>query len=128
MNKRFHILLVMIWGLSFTSCSKEKKVSIETHFWVPNSFSPNGDSIDEQFVILPSYGTDVPEFHISIYDQNLHLVFESNDINNSWDGKLQHEDAPEGYYEYQILYTASTDSVNYEDYITSSKINLMRSY
>lgn len=117
----FGVLLMTI-----TSCYHSTKVSVETHFWAPNSFSPNKDGINDLFFIIPVYGVDIKGIHISIYDQNLQKVFEADDIQKMWDGKFQNIDAPSGNYEYQVLYNASTDSVNYDFYITASSVNLFR--
>ena len=122
----------ILFAVSISSCNKEKKVPIYEHFWAPDSFSPNGDAYNDNFRITSRYGIIVPEYHISIYDQNLHLVYQGDDLNDVWNGKLNGMDTPEGYYDYQIVYKASQllDSTSidtiYSDYITTSKINLMR--
>lgn len=126
MNRLKYIFTIAVVVFLVSSCTKQTRVPIETHFWVPNSFSPGDTNYNDFFYVIPVYGVDIQEYHISIYDQNLQMVYESNDIEDAWDGKLNGNDMPEGYYEYQILYNASIDSVNYDDYITSSKINLFR--
>jgi gliding motility-associated-like protein len=112
--------------LVITGCSEQKNVPIYEHFYAPDSFSPNGDGMNDVFfVIKPSY-VQISKFHLSIYTGSLQLVFETDDMGDGWNGNIQQEPAPTGFYDYQIIYTASTDSVNYEDYVTSSKINLFR--
>lgn len=50
---------------------------------IPNVITPNGDRINDQFVIQ---STDIETFTIVINDQFGNKVFESNDQNFAWDG------------------------------------------
>jgi gliding motility-associated-like protein len=132
MNKYLNYLGIITALLLFASCSNEEKVPIETHFYAPNSFSPNGDGLNEIFYIIPIFGILVDDFHLSIYDQSLNQVHQSDDLYEGWDGKINGTDAPNGYYEYQVIYKASqlldSNSVDtiYSSYVTSSKVNLFR--
>jgi gliding motility-associated-like protein len=51
---------------------------------VPNTFSPNGDGLNDKFVILID---NEQLYSLMILDKNGKLVFESNDKNNVWDGR-----------------------------------------
>lgn len=62
--------------------------------FVPTGFSPNGDNNNDLFKV---YGP-VNDFHIVIYNRWGEKVFESNDINEFWDGKYQGEWVPSGVY------------------------------
>ncbi|MFT5725260.1 MAG: gliding motility-associated-like protein, partial [Bacteroidia bacterium] len=55
-------------------------------YYVPNAFSPNLDGINETFSAHVGL-TQVDTFHISIYSLWGEKVYESNDINDKWDGK-----------------------------------------
>lgn len=127
MNRLKTYIGIIVLATIFAGCSQEKRVPIYEHFWAPDSFSPNDDGMNEEFrVITPPY-VQLTNFHMSIYNEQLRLMFETNDIFKSWNGNYEvGMQAPAGFYEYQIIYTASTDSINYEAYVTSSKINLIR--
>ena len=60
-----------------------------------NVFTPNGDSFNNVFKIDCD---KIVEFHIVIFNRWGNVVFESNDINNSWDGSNSGKDVPEGTY------------------------------
>ena len=65
----------------------------------PNAFTPDGDNINDTFG--PVYSS-VEEFHLVIFDRWGHLVFESDDINTPWDGKVNGgTDATTGVYVYK---------------------------
>ncbi len=56
-------------------------------FFIPNSFSPDGDNINDIFI---PKGTNVDEdrYMMRIYDRWGKLVFETKDINEGWDGSI----------------------------------------
>jgi len=79
-------------------------IVIESEFiiFMPNSFTPNGDGLNEffpraAFDQIPGLGLD-KKFEMYIYDRWGDLIFESHDINQPWDGtankgkKLAQED------------------------------------
>lgn len=67
--------------------------------YVPNAFTPNGDSINDIFWIG---ATNIKEFHIIIFDRWGLKLFESADILVSWDGKVNSKEVPDGCYFYLI--------------------------
>ncbi|MBK5286801.1 MAG: gliding motility-associated C-terminal domain-containing protein, partial [Bacteroidia bacterium] len=73
-------------------------VAPEFSFYIPNVFTPNGDNINEFFAPL---GQSIQDYLLTIYDRWGAVVFKSNDIRFSWDGKLSSgKDANEGIYNY----------------------------
>lgn len=52
-------------------------------FYIPNSFTPNGDGRNELFM---GYGTYIKDFHLLIFDRWGNKIFESKDINAGWNG------------------------------------------
>lgn len=67
---------------------------------IPNVFSPNEDGLNDFFEI---FGTGLREFHLALYNRWGQMVFKSDDILKSWNGKLTAEDAPAGAYYYDII-------------------------
>ena len=74
-------------------------VGCEMQFFAPNSFTPNGDGENEFFVIK---GNNIIDYEINIYNRWGELLFNSKDINISWDGKYNNQVVPEGSYFYTI--------------------------
>jgi gliding motility-associated-like protein len=69
--------------------------------YFPNSFSPNDDGINDFYVPV---GVDVESFHLKIYNRWGQLVFESNNINDVWNGTLNNKPAPNDTYIYVAEY------------------------
>lgn len=70
-------------------------------FYVPNSFTPNNDGVNDVF--LPRV-TDVLKYHLMIYNRNGQCIFQSIDPEESWDGTYNGEKCPAGTYTWMIEY------------------------
>lgn len=71
----------------------------ECPMYMPNSFTPNGDGINDVF--RPS--SCVPKQYVMrIYNRWGEQLFETSDINTGWDGRFEGEAVPEGAYMYVI--------------------------
>mgnify|MGYP001794811357 CR=1 FL=1 len=66
----------------------------------PNVFSPNGDGINDSWVIsgLDSY----PESIVKVYSRGGQLVFQSKANEKNWDGNFNNRRLPVGTYYYLI--------------------------
>ncbi len=61
-------------------------VQTDYEFYVPNAFSPNNDGTNETF---RPYGKNVKSIELRIYNRWGEKVYETNDINEGWDGKFK---------------------------------------
>ncbi|MGY0041496.1 gliding motility-associated C-terminal domain-containing protein [Pedobacter sp. NJ-S-72] len=66
---------------------------------IPNSFSPNGDNINDEFKV---YISNLRNFSISIFNRYGAKIFTSNTISNSWNGTYNGAIVPPGAYFYYI--------------------------
>lgn len=64
--------------------------------YIPNSFTPNGDGLNDNFQII---GNGIISFNIEIYNRWGELVFFSTEIDNKWSG----ENCSEGVYSYKVF-------------------------
>jgi gliding motility-associated-like protein len=55
-------------------------------FFVPNTFTPNGDEYNNSFKPIMASGVDPKSYNLSIFNRWGQLIFESNDFNIGWDG------------------------------------------
>ena len=72
--------------------------------YIPNSFSPNGDNINDMFIPICDYN-NVKYFEMYIYDKWGKLIFNSNNIYNGWDGSNS-DILKNDYYSYIINITS----------------------
>lgn len=76
------------WVIVTNSCGSafdDISLTYETELIIPNSFTPNGDGLNDEFTIYAK-GIADEDFLLQIFDRLGALVFETNDINDSWDG------------------------------------------
>jgi gliding motility-associated-like protein len=69
--------------------------------YVPNAFTPNNDGINDVFRV---YGNGIMRYEITIFNRWGEKVFQSNDINQVWDGSHKGGDyyVPNDIYHYVI--------------------------
>lgn len=70
----------------------------------PNAFSPNGDHINDEFV-LEGWKHCVKEFNIQIYDRWGEKIFESDQVDFAWDGTYKGKVLDMAVFVYQIRAT-----------------------
>jgi gliding motility-associated-like protein len=96
--------VVELYAILSESCQSVYSETIHisgTNFRIPNIFSPNGDGIGDDYKVI--YDGDLLHYNISIINKLGEIVFEGNDIDKSWDGKISgNNDAAEGLYYYII--------------------------
>jgi gliding motility-associated-like protein len=69
-----------------SSESKNLEISSDYNLLAPNSFSPNFDGINDEFIPEALKYLNLP-FKINIYDRQQGLVFQSNRADYTWDGR-----------------------------------------
>jgi gliding motility-associated-like protein len=77
----------------------EIKVLDYNTFYAPNAFTPNGDGLNDEFMVKGT-GLSSEGFKMIIYNRWGELVFESNDINIGWNGFIKNNQkvSPNGIY------------------------------
>lgn len=84
--------------------------------FAPNAFSPNGDGVNDEFVIGI---TNLKKYRIQIYNRYGDQVFFATSIFDNWKGTFKNGDLPTGVYYYVILGTnLKNDSVRYSGSVT----------
>jgi gliding motility-associated-like protein len=81
---------VTLLATSPLGCTSEYTLTIiyeeDLVFYVPNSFTPDGDQFNQVFVPIFSSAVDQSSYHLSIFDRWGELIFESFDLQVGWDG------------------------------------------
>jgi len=60
----------------------------ELKIFIPNTFTPNGDGVNDVFYVVGS-GMKLENFSMQIIDRWGNTVYDSKDINEGWDGKVK---------------------------------------
>ncbi len=75
-------------------------VKVYQELYIPNAFTPNGDGLNDTWVIetLQAY----PGAEVKVYDRFGEKVFDNYGKNIAWDGRFKGEALPSGVYVYMI--------------------------
>lgn len=77
----------------------EVKVEPVFTFYVPNSFTPDANGINDEFF---GTGEGFTSYSMWIYDRWGELIFESNEADYYWDGTYKNKQVQEGVYSYRF--------------------------
>ncbi|HYG15955.1 MAG TPA: gliding motility-associated C-terminal domain-containing protein, partial [Bacteroidia bacterium] len=102
-----------------TSWSNEIIFNFDPVIWVPNAFTPNGDGLNNKFLIVTG---SIKTFQIDIYNRWGEFLFTSNDVDVSWDGTFKGEPCQEGVYIYKLRYTGADNMIK----VMAGNITLLR--
>lgn len=90
--------------------------------FVSNSFTPNGDGINDLYAI---YGEYFSNFHMFIFNRWGEIIFESKDKYKVWDGNYREEPMPIGVYPWLITYTGDSEEY-YGPYRLKGSVTVVR--
>jgi gliding motility-associated-like protein len=72
---------------------------------LPDAFTPNGNTLNDTF---KAKGLFISEYTLTIYSRWGEVVFQSNSLEEGWDGQYQNTEAPTGKYVYAVRVKDST--------------------
>jgi gliding motility-associated-like protein len=75
-------------------------------YYIPNTFTPDGDEVNQTFLPIFSSGIDIYEFTLLIFNRWGALIFESHDASKGWNGRYGNEGdlVQDDTYVWKILY------------------------
>lgn len=78
------------------------------NIFVPNTFTPNGDNLNDEFrPILPD---SIKNYELFIFNRWGELIFSTTDKEKGWDGSHQGKEVPNDIYIWKIRYTATDET------------------
>jgi len=112
-------------GFEIEGCRFERNFSLsvepcEIDIFIPTSFSPNDDGIND---FAQPFGNDFTELSLEIYNRWGGKVFETENAPFAWDGKLDGQAASEGVY---VLIFKYENQRNGKEEIVSEDVLLVR--
>lgn len=85
------------------SATDDIMVTKDCYMDIPNSFTPNGDGIDDYFFPRQKLAEGITAFSMSIYNRWGQQIFETESPDGrGWDGRFNGKDQPVGVYIYLI--------------------------
>jgi gliding motility-associated-like protein len=87
--------------------TKTVEVKNDFNIYIPTSFSPNFDGLNDKFMpVFSPYGLDAKSYEMEVFDRWGHAIFRTTDVSKGWDGSVGNkgEILKEGVYIYKIRY------------------------
>ncbi len=106
-----------------SGCSDTKTESVyayEMEVDVPNVFTPNGDGINDEFMVVYK---SIKDFHMTIFNRWGRKVFYTTNPGKSWNGKIGGNKASQGVYFYYIVAKGYNEG---EKTVLKSALHLIR--
>ena len=119
---RTYYFLIGIALLINYGCTKTDNPAGMPQLFVPTAFTPNGDHVNDIFTVIPQSNVPLTYYHISIYESDNILVYQSNNINGGWDGTFNGQPQPDGSYLWIIKCQTEGSPV----YTSSGYVELIR--
>jgi gliding motility-associated-like protein len=92
-------------------------------YYIPNSFTPDGDEFNNMFTPIFTSGFDPANFEMKIFNRWGELIFQTFDARKGWDGYLDFKQCPIGTYSFSIKYKLpETDEYR----VVNGHVNLVR--
>jgi trimeric autotransporter adhesin len=92
-------------------------------YFIPNSFTPDGDNYNQTFQPVFSSGFDPLKYELIIFNRWGEIMFESHDSEVGWDGSYGGRMVPDGTYVWRVKFSDSTTD---KKYIDSGSLHIMR--
>ena len=115
---------IIITASNNLGCSTQSNLMMQlvpcdqTLIWVPNSFTPNRDGVNDRFT---PKGVNLKYYEMTIYNRWGHRLYFTQNIMKGWNGYYHHRLCQAGIYTYKIMYQ---DHRNYYHTITGKVVIL----
>jgi gliding motility-associated-like protein len=98
-SRKYRVVAYKVGQPQVFSISNEVEIIPPMSLYIPNTFTPNGDGLNDTFGVA---GEAIKDINIQIYNRWGQMIFESADGNRRWDGTYQGEKVPMGSYVYKV--------------------------
>jgi gliding motility-associated-like protein len=105
------------------STSTTITIDDEQIYYIPNTFTPNGDEKNNTFQPIFTSGYDAQNYHFLIYNRWGELVFESNNPAIGWDGTYGNKLLSNETYSWKLQFK---EKMTEKEHYLTGHVNLIR--
>ncbi len=118
---------VVHWANGCVSFPQTTTITIsrcpEMLYYIPNTFTPDGDEHNNSWTPIFTSGFDPFDFHLTLYNRWGEIIFESFNSSDSWDGTYNNMPVQSGVYTWFIQYG---DKNNDKESIIKGNVTIVR--
>nr|WP_294861423.1 gliding motility-associated C-terminal domain-containing protein [uncultured Fluviicola sp.] len=119
----YYVTLVATSYLGCTdTITKEVVILPEVIIYAPNAFTPDGDEFNQTWRIYIE-GVDEFDFELQIFNRWGEVIWESHDVNASWDGTYHGQLVPQGTYTWLVR---TRELISDKKYVWNGSIYLQK--
>ena len=100
-SRKYRVVAYKVGQPQVFSISNEVEIIPPMSLYIPNTFTPNGDGLNDTFGVA---GEAIKDINIQIFNRWGQLIYETNDPEKGWDGRLNGEYVPAGAYVYYLKF------------------------
>ena len=97
---------IMLVAYNSIGCTDTMRAILSVHdtyaLYIPNTFTPNGDGLNEVFM---AKGFNIKDFELLIFNLWGELIYTTHDINSGWNGVYEGVPSQIDVYVYRVLFT-----------------------
>lgn len=121
----YQVVATSFFDSEWQSLSNIACVRYAPTIWIPNSFSPNNNGLNEVFMPV-TMGIRDENYEFVIYDRWGAEIFRSTSKTEGWDGNFKSKQAPSGLYFYRLSYATLDLNGKYSRMNATGSIVLLR--
>jgi gliding motility-associated-like protein len=126
-SARIYIVSAVHWANGCVSDPQSTSITItqcpETIFYMPNTFTPDGDEFNQIWQPIITSGIAPLNFELLIFNRWGQIIWESHDISAGWDGTYDNKSCSEGVYFYMA---ECTDVKTAKKFLIQGHLTLLR--
>jgi gliding motility-associated-like protein len=110
------VCICTLGTISFSQTDSRTEKSDECVFEMEDGFTPNGDNAND--CLQPVYNCKYDSFKIKIYNRWGEVLYESDNMDDCWDGKFKDVAQPTGVFVWVADITLGEESITYTGNVT----------
>ena len=100
-KRRYRVTAFKSYNMGITSMSNTADAYPKSTLYIPSAFTPDGDGVNDAF---GAKGKNIISLKMKIYNRWGELVYETDQLNDTWDGTYKGKPLPDGTYYFIITY------------------------
>jgi gliding motility-associated-like protein len=99
LSRKYRVIAYKTGSPQIFSVSNEVDIIPNMSIYIPNTFTPNGDGLNDTFGVA---GEAIQDFDMKIFNRWGQLIYETTNANERWDGTFLGQKVPSGTYVYKV--------------------------
>lgn len=117
-KRKYRVIAYKKGDNSVFSVSNTTELAPSLSLFIPNSFTPNGDGLNDTFGV---YGESVKNYRMEVYNRWGEIIFSSTEVTRQWDGTYRGKHVPQGAYVYKV----SASGINGNEMARNGTVNII---